>query len=178
MSKLRGWETARQTGGLSAEATSWPGLRGNSGGNSFPSVAPGQALAPRTALGAPGRAGFGRDQFREEQGGKTGAALRCFCLISSLSGYEDARQGSSGKHGGTSSARSFGVLALTQSGLERMERPLLLKRGEMGRAAKGYKFKLVPRGISSLAFPGGEGNNWLLLHLHWGVSALMDDSGQ
>lgn len=170
MSKLRERETARQTGGLSAETTSWPGLQGNIGGNSFPSVASGQALAPRTALGAPGRAGFGRDQFREKRGGKRGAALRCFCLISSLSGCEDTREGSWGKHGGTS-ARSFGIPALTQSGLERRECPLLLKRVEKGRAAKGNKLRLVPCGTRSLTFPAGEGNNWLLLHFHGGVSA-------
>lgn len=55
----------RQTGGLSAEATSWPGLRGNIGGNSFPSVVSGQVLAPQTGLGALGRAGFGRHLLRE-----------------------------------------------------------------------------------------------------------------
>lgn len=54
--KLRVWETVRQTGGLAAETASWPGLQGNVDGNSFPSVASGQALAPWTALGASGRA--------------------------------------------------------------------------------------------------------------------------
>ena len=125
----------------------------------------------------PGRASFGRDQFREERGGKRGAALRCFCLISSLSGCEDTREGSWGKHGGTF-ARSFGIPVLAQSGLERKECPLLLKQGEMGRAVKGNKLKLVPRGTSSLTFPTGEGNSWLLLHFHWGLSALMDDGTQ
>ena len=48
----------------------------------------------------------------------------------------------------------------------------------MGRAVKGNKLKLVPHGTSSLTFPTGEGNSWLLLHFHWGVSALMDDGTQ
>lgn len=54
----------------------------------------------------------------------------------------------------------------------------LLKWREMGRAAKGKKLKLVPHVTSSLSFPRGEGNDWLLLHFHRGVSALMDDDGQ
>lgn len=67
---------------------------------------------------------------------------------------------------------------LTQPSLERREHPLLLKRSEMGRTAKGNKLELVPHGTSSLTFPMGEGNNWLLVHFNWGVSALMDDGGQ
>lgn len=82
----------RQTGGLAAETASWPGLQSNVGGNSFPSVASGQALASCTGLGASGRVVFCRNQFREEQGGKRGTALQCFCLISSLSGCEDMRE--------------------------------------------------------------------------------------
>lgn len=99
----------RQTGGLAAETASWPGLQGDVGGNSFPSVASGQALVPWTTLGASGRAVSGRNQLREEQGGKRGAALQCLCLISSLSGCEDMRES---LWGGTS-ARSFAISAVT-----------------------------------------------------------------
>lgn len=102
----------RQTGGLAAETASWPGLQGNVGGNSSPSVASGQALAPWTALGASGRAVSSRNQFREKQGGKRAAALQCLCLISSLSECEDMRESLWGKNGGTS-ARSLGISAVT-----------------------------------------------------------------
>lgn len=63
---------------------------------------------------------------------------------------------------------------LTQCGLERKGCPLLLKWGEIARAAKGNKSEVVPHGISSLSFPVCERNNQALLHFHWHVSALRD----
>jgi len=75
-----------------------------------------------------------------------------------------------GRHGGAS-ARGFGIPALIVWPGEEGMPPA---RGEAGRAAKGGEPRLVPPGTSSLAVPAGEGSNWPLLRLRWGVSALME----